>query len=186
MKFEDITKRIKTSEKKEAETFSEIESQINSLRDQLRNTIEKIEETYTTGDIQSGERLSGEKASLESRISYLETFIKKRKELPSMSNEEATEIKSDLNALLYKSFVADKKRFDDLIKEIMLIISNGEDVMKKVRESGSTVNRLMKNPNPFGIDGRITSFYGVLKKFYSSYYTNTKPNIEALIKEIKK
>lgn len=183
MKYEDIEKRIKAIEKKEADTFNETNQQISRLKEQLEKTIEKIEETYTTGDVESGERLSGEKASLEYKINYLETFIKKRKELPGLSNEEEREIKSDLNDLMLKTLIADKKKIDSLMNEIMIVISNGDDVMKKVCDSGKTVNRLVKSKNPFAVDGRITTFYGLLKRFYSGYYANTKPTIEALVRE---
>ena len=182
MKLEKIINRIESLEKRENDLVSETEQQIESLKQQLGIVKEKLEDTFMTGDIAQGEKLSIEKGSLEAKIGYLETFMEKRKSLPIIAKPEAAEIKSDLKEEMFKAFAADKKKFDVLMKDISLIISNGDDVMNKVRESGQTVNRMTKEYDLFLIDGRITGFYSHLKRFANGYDA-TKPNIESLFKE---
>lgn len=89
MKLESIINKVETIEKKENERIKETRQQISELKERLNDTEARLDETYSSGDFEEGEKLSVEKTYLEAKINYLESFIEKKRAVPSIPGSSA-------------------------------------------------------------------------------------------------
>ena len=184
MNFKKIANRIETLQNQEENKIQQIRSQIDSLKNELDTTVAKMEETFANGDIENGTKLLNERIALNSKIEYLETFLEKREAASSIPESEAREILAEMNDELYKTFTADKKRFEALVKEIVSIVNNGKETMRLAEETGNMIASLQKKGGSIHyVDGRISGFYHSLETFANSYNLQVLPNVETLLKE---
>ena len=123
-----------------------------------------------------------EKESLEKRISFLEDSIKRREQASFIDTNEAKALKDALNDELIKSFLSDKARFENLLKDIDGIVDNGTKAMDEAQDNGVAINQLQKNGQyTFPLNVTIVGFYNNLKQFSNRYKLSIRPTLETLI-----
>lgn len=164
----------------EKKLTEETESKISKAKEELKEVSDKLEETYSSGNFEQGERLVSVKTELEGRIRYLEDFIAKRKNQPLIDKEEAEEIKKSLYEDLYKTMVSDKKRFESILPELEKMAKDGLESVRETQNLGKDLNKLMKKENPFfKIDNRLSALYEILNEFVVNYNSYSKGKIES-------
>lgn len=173
--------RIEEILKAENDLVEETKAKISNLKEQYQNVKDQLEETYTSGNTALGEKLISERNILFSNIEYLEDFLKRRESVSLISDEEAKEMKIDLDEQMKKQFFKDSKELERIVNEIDVIVSKGIAVMDEVKETGNSIFRLQRRYNAiYGIDARIINMYQAFSFFLKKYNGNTLPYIREL------
>lgn len=170
MKIEKISKRIEEIDKNAIDTVKETNQQIENLNKELESISAQIEETYRSGDIVKGQNLAEQKAVIESKISFLNTFLKKRKDVPLMENDEAKKLRTDLNNELYNVFHEQKRKADSYMKGLLEIHDVLEKAIQDTVKTGNNIIRLSKTKElSYSIDQCILSLNNHLRNFTATY-----------------
>ncbi|MBR4470923.1 MAG: hypothetical protein IKS54_06410 [Erysipelotrichaceae bacterium] len=181
MKTKNCRERIAEIEKNEADLINETKAKVESLKGKLQETSDQIEQIFSSGDYVNGENLVAEKTTLTAKIDFYETFLKKRQSVPLITEEEAREIKTELNDQITSQFIEDRKKIESLMLEIDKIAKNGVELINETINLGNSVNRLRKkNEGLFGIDTRITTMYNFFDRTANTFNMNTLPYISTL------
>lgn len=169
MSIDMIVGRIEELEKLADQSSQEAKDKIGKLRDQLKSIAEQLNDTFITGDSKLGEKLSVEKASLESRINYLENFESRRKIKQTISDKERDELRKELDNEMMKIAVSDKKRIVELAEEMNEIVCRADAMMKKFEYCKSHINILAKQRYDSLPEKEIMYFYSGIRKFANNY-----------------
>lgn len=175
MKLDKITNKIHQIEQAENEKQVETISKIDKLNDELKSVIAKIEETYITGDAEQGGKLLTEKASLEAQITFLENYQKKRKDIPLIDKEEARRIMTDLNNELYNTYFEQKRKYEELVKQIEEIGSTMDNAINTYQATGTDLNRISKNNGVPQVNNTVVVFNQHIHHVINGYKNHSLP-----------
>ena len=175
-----LAEKIAAIEKEDTENTRKIEAQIDAVKSNLDGVNDKIEESFVSGDAEEGQKLTEQKAQLESKLSYLETFASRRRNLPAISEDDSSKYKKEINNQLLHITAREKKRVDEIVRELERISDNLQNSIQVAQNSGNLVIKLSKSNQPYyGIDPWVTTLYQCISRFVHYYKDNTRPWLEA-------
>ncbi len=170
MKIEKINKRIEEAERQAADTICESSQQREKLKEDLREIKAMIDETIRTGDFDKGQQLAERKAILESKISFLDEFLARKRNAPLMTREEGLKLKNDLDSEVRSIYIEQRKKLDAMFKDLKEI----SDILEKTyNDSQNTGNRIISvsslEDRVYFVDQRMLSLKGCVSRFITGY-----------------
>ena len=179
MKLDKIFKKLNEIEQTERDKEQETTNKIEKLRDDLKTVIAKIEETYITGDVEQGAKLLTEKKEIESQITFLENFLKKRKEIVLINDDEYRSYQTDLNNELFNVYHEQKRKYESLLKDVEEIGSVMNNAIQTYQSTGTDLNRIAKKYGVPAVNNVVVTFNQHINRVISQYKIHTSPYLNS-------